>query len=227
MIYFIDADTNYLSGNEYHHLVKVLRVKVNTEINVSYNNLLYLCNVIEITDSKVYFEKVKLLKTDKLNNITLIQGIPKQKKFETVIKNCCYLGVRKLIFVKMIRSENDNIIVNNERINLIIKEACSLAKRSELLEVKVVNSLNLALNNLDIIYLADEDELKKSLKDYLCQDQKEMNIGVVIGPEGGIDKKERELIIKLGGLSITLGSLIFPTEYACIPTISIINELLK
>ena len=47
-----------------------------------------------------------------------------------------------------------------------------------------------------------------------------MNVGIIIGPEGGFEQKEIEDALEIGGKVISLGSRILRTETAAITTIA-------
>ena len=47
-----------------------------------------------------------------------------------------------------------------------------------------------------------------------------MNVGILIGPEGGFEKNEIEKLILEGGLPISLGKRILRTETAAITAVS-------
>ena len=66
--------------------------------------------------------------------------------------------------------------------------------------------------------IAYEEEKEKTLKSVLkkLENKDQINIGILIGPEGGIEPKEVEYITQKGGISVTLGNRILRTETASI-----------
>ena len=66
----------------------------------------------------------------------------------------------------------------------------------------------------DLFITAYEDEKKLTLKEVLRENNKIKNIAVLIGPEGGIDSKEIELLKQNGAKVVTLGNRILRTETA-------------
>lgn len=72
--------------------------------------------------------------------------------------------------------------------------------------------------------MAYEKEDKNTLKNELSKLTKEgLNIGIVIGPEGGIEKDEIDKLKQSGAKTITLGSRILRTETAAMYITSIIT----
>ena len=59
------------------------------------------------------------------------------------------------------------------------------------------------------------------------EENREFKIGIVIGPEGGIDPTEIEELTSAGAKSITLGKRILRTETVALAMVSIINYELE
>lgn len=74
--------------------------------------------------------------------------------------------------------------------------------------------------------MAYEEENTKTLKEVLKNNNTARKIGVLIGPEGGIDIKELQKLKENGAVIVTLGNRILRTETAPIVVASnIIYEL--
>ena len=81
------------------------------------------------------------------------------------------------------------------------------------------------LHEYDIVILAYEKEQKTTLKEVLRsikeKYQEEVKIAVIIGPEGGIDTKEVEMINKNNNVrTVTLGKRILRTETVAFSVLS-------
>ena len=81
------------------------------------------------------------------------------------------------------------------------------------------------LHEYDIVILAYEKEQKTTLKEVLRsikeKYQEEVKIAVIIGPEGGIDTKEVEMINKNNNVrTVTLGKRILRTETVALNVLS-------
>lgn len=98
----------------------------------------------------------------------------------------------------------------------------------------ITNIKNICNNKeqYDILIVAYEEEKENTLKQELqklkatqkrkCTNKQELRIGVVIGPEGGIDKEEIEALKNAGAKVITLGQRILRTETVALSILSII-----
>ena len=74
----------------------------------------------------------------------------------------------------------------------------------------------------DIILLAYENEKSNTIKTELekLDKTKNLQIGVVIGPEGGLSEEEVQRLIDSGAKCITLGKRILRTETASLVILS-------
>lgn len=85
-----------------------------------------------------------------------------------------------------------------------------------------INDLCKMIKDFDAVILAYEEEKENTLKNELKKLNKNesINIGVIIGPEGGIDKSEIEKLANAGAKVVTLGKRILRTETASLNIIS-------
>lgn len=81
------------------------------------------------------------------------------------------------------------------------------------------------IQNFDIVFLAYENENKKSFKQELEKiknTNENLNLAIIIGPEGGIDEEEVKQLESAGAKSVSLGKRILRTETASLAMVSII-----
>ena len=92
-------------------------------------------------------------------------------------------------------------------------------------EVISINEICNVINEYDIVLLAYEKEENNTLKKELLNlknKKKDLKIGIIIGPEGGLEQEEVDLLKQNGAKVITLGKRILRTETAAMVIISII-----
>ena len=111
-----------------------------------------------------------------------------------------------------------------ERWQAIAEAAAKQSKRTAVPEVCDILSYK--------EFIARAKELDLLLVPYECADgmaatkaalseiKSGMNVGIIIGPEGGFEQKEIEDALEIGGKVISLGSRILRTETAAITTIA-------
>ena len=80
------------------------------------------------------------------------------------------------------------------------------------------------ISEYDIVLVAYENEKINTLKDELTKVKAKNNlkIGIIIGPEGGLEQEEVELLKRNGAKVVTLGKRILRTETVALVLIGII-----
>ena len=231
----IEKDKIYLTDADVNHIANVLRKQVGDEINVcnmeTSNN--FLCKIEEINKENI---KCKIIKTvepeaESNINITIFQGIPKAEKMELIIQKCTELGVKHFVPVQMercvVKLDSKTEKKKIERWQKIAETAAKQSGRDIIPTIE--NSINLAklcnlIQKYDIVLLAYENEKENKLKNELkkLKNNRKLNIGIIIGPEGGLEKQEVEKLRLIGAKTITLGKRILRTETVGISMVSII-----
>ena len=154
---------------------------------------------------------------------------------ELIIQKTTELGINKIIPVDMIRCvvklDEKDIRKKTERWQKIAEGAAKQSKRDII--PKIENKLKLKevtnkIKEYDIFIVAYEEEEAQTLKQVLkkLENKNNYKIGILIGPEGGIDLKEIENLKENGAIIVTLGKRILRTETAPITMVSnILYEL--
>lgn len=238
--FFIEAnqmleDKITLFGKDVNHIANVLRKKVGDEINIC--NLStsenFLCQIKEINKEYIICQKQeKLQKDTELGaEITVFQGLPKAEKMELIIQKCTELGAKYFMPVQMercvVKLDSKSQAKKIERWNKIAETAAKQSGRNFIPKVENLINLQNLLNLIqkyDIVLLAYENEDEFSFKKALepLKSKENLKIGIIIGPEGGIDIKEVEQMEKAGAKTITLGKRILRTETVALAMTSII-----
>ena len=108
--YFINFNENdkyvKITGDDFHHLKNVLRMKRGDKFFLSNGELVYQVIIETLTNEFVLCELLnKVEENHELGvNVTIAQGMPKVDKFEFIIQKATELGVRELIPVLCDRS---------------------------------------------------------------------------------------------------------------------------
>ncbi|MBR1532684.1 MAG: RNA methyltransferase, partial [Eubacterium sp.] len=160
--------------------------------------------------------------------VTIYQGVPKGSKMEDIIQKCTELGVCKIVptLTKrcVSRPDEKGAKKKNERYSKIALEAAQQSGRGIIPEIAPQVTLKQALaddnSDLKIVFYEGGGEPLTSL---VAPDVK--SVSVYIGPEGGFDGDEVELI-KAGGASVaTLGKRILRTQTAPVAALTAIMLL--
>lgn len=224
--------------NDVKHLVRVLRGEVGELVELCVNHERELIGKIEtIEDQAVYFsiEDEKTVDRESPIQIDLYQGLPKADKMEWIVQKTVELGVNSVIPIQMTRSvakitdEKDNK-KKTERWQKIADEAAKQSKRLAKVEIKPCikfKSIESLVASYDLFLVPYELESSRGLKPLLAMQSSPIKkIGILIGPEGGIDELELEKLMGLGATPITLGPRILRTETAGIATVTMLQYAL-
>ena len=224
-----NADNFYISGTDYNHIKKVLRMKIGDTFLVSCNGISNLCELNKIEENiaiaKIIEENYN--DTNLPVEIYLFQGLPKADKMELIIQKTVELGVSAIIPTEMnrcvVKLEEKKKRQKQERWQAIAESAAKQSKRNSIPEVYETVSYKKALEiakDLDLLLVPNENkDGMKSTKEALKKIKSGMKIGIIIGPEGGFDENEIESAIDNGGNIISLGKRILRTETAAITAV--------
>ena len=216
---------NWEFGPEIKHQIKnVLRLHEGTQIEVCANQECFL-GMVSYHGKEAVFIKQKQLTQNKVFKVDVVQGLTIPKKCEFSIKHLTLYGARKIMFAPFHRSERKLKPLNLSRAETIAKEAAEIAKRFDVPEIRVLSALTeIDFTEYDLVLLADEEanyDKKFEFKNF-----KDKNILLIIGPEGGIDIRERKYFQSLSNCQIvSLGENILTTESAAIGILWALNNL--
>ncbi len=216
----------FIVGDDYNHIKNVLRMNTGDTFLVSCEGSSDLCRLAEIAPDTVVAEIIEqnYQNTNLPINIHLFQGLPKSDKLELIIQKTVELGVTSITPVAMKRSivklDDKKKKSKRERWQAIAAAAAKQSKRSVIPQVcEVIDYKQFAekAKELDLLLVPYEcaDKMAATV-DALSQIKSGMNVGIIIGPEGGFEKTEIERAREIGGKIISLGERILRTETAAI-----------
>jgi len=229
----IENNTIQILGTDVNHIKNVLRLKENDEIEIcdSDEQQSYLCKIIELEESFVKCDIVNKIEESRESNIevTIFQGLPKADKMELIIQKSVELGVYDITPVEMARCvvklNDKDKIKKIERWNKISEVAAKQSQRDIIPKINniiKISELANIISQYDGIILAYEKEKDYTIKQELqkLKMQNAQKIGIVIGPEGGLEEKEVEMLKNNGASVITLGKRILRTETVALNVLS-------
>lgn len=229
-----------ISGDDYNHMKNVLRLKAGENVLISDGeDKEYNCEIIGYDTDKecVYLDILDISGNSRElpTKITLFQGYPKGDKMETIIQKAVELGTFEIVPVMMKRSivklDSKKADKKVERFNNIALSAAKQAKRGIIPKVKSVVTMKEAVayaKDFDYMILPYEHaEGMAGSKEVLREAKNKERIAVFIGPEGGFEPSEVEMIEKVGGKTMTLGHRILRTETAGMTILSLLMFMLE
>ncbi|WP_391591869.1 16S rRNA (uracil(1498)-N(3))-methyltransferase [[Mycoplasma] cavipharyngis] len=214
-------DLLYLSAEDYHHAVNVLRIKLQEKVCCVYQNQPYLCQVDQISSNQIAcLILAKMPLTTKNYQTTFYLPVSKQKNWDLMVEKLTELGCDCFIPVYFHYSQKNDLI-RIERLNKIIISAAKQANRYYLPEVKQpiqFKEMIEQLKDYQIVLLADERCRNQKINNQLVN-KKIKNAALIVGPSAGFATHEFE-ILKDKVISIKLNDNILRSETAAISLIN-------
>lgn len=223
----------YIIGNDVNHIKNVLRAQIGETIEICNSDTTenFLCEIEKIEKEKIECEILEKIKSNVESNIhvTIFQGLPKSDKMEYIIQKSVELGVYDITPVEMKRcvvklNEKDKT-KKIERWTKISEVAAKQSGRDIIPKLNDFSNIKEICNlakDYDILLVAYEKEKENSLKNELkkIKENKMQKIGVIIGPEGGLEKEDVQSLELNGAKIITLGKRILRTETVALNVLS-------
>ena len=128
----------------------------------------------------------------------------------------------KRCIVKLNEKDKEKKIQRWQKIAEVAAKQCKrdiIPKINNITNVKLICNI---IQNYDIILVAYEKEKERTLKSELkkIKEYNQKNIGIIIGPEGGLDEDDVKLLEESGAKVITLGNRILRTETVALNVLS-------
>jgi 16S rRNA (uracil1498-N3)-methyltransferase len=222
-----------LDDGDVHHLLHVMRAKVNEEIEVVADNKLYSCFVKSLNPLEIVINYEIPQDSELPQEVTLFFALAKGDKIDFVVQKATELGVSHIVLVKTERCvtkfEKKDLSRKLERFNKIAKEASEQSHRLRIPSVEGVVDINNIPSSMlsDINLLAYEKEAG-STENFFDNIKKDKSISVMIGPEGGFSIKEVEMLEnKYNFHRVSLGKRILRTETAAVYALSVLGFILE
>ncbi len=218
----IEGDLLTVTGDHARHIGRSLRMRPGEELTLcDTRGTDCLCVVETVSDSAVL---VKVLErrpsdTEPTVAVTLYQGYPKGDKLETVIEKAVELGVTRIVPVlterSVARPDDKSAARKQERWQRRALEAAKQCGRGIIPQVEQLipfSQLGARMSAHDTALFCYElggIPLSKSPVTSGTAD-----VGIFIGPEGGISHPEAQALTEAGAVAVTLGPRILRTETA-------------
>ena len=211
----VDNGVAFLSKEEAHHAVDVMRLRAGDALQVIREGLIYEGTLISETEGTVRVGE-PLPSREPTVSVTLYQGLPKGDKMDLICQKCTEAGITRVVPVLMERcvAKTDAKDAEKKRLRWqrIAEEAAKQSGRAVVPEITLpvtVKQLAERLSGHELALVPWEEACGQSVRTAW---QGQRDVAVVIGPEGGISPKE--IALMASAVPVTLGPRIFRTETA-------------
>lgn len=220
--------------SEAQHAARVLRLRAGDAAEISDGE----GHIFSAEMTHVSREGVQARLLDRLPDreapldLTLYMGYPKAEKLELIVQKLTELGVRRIVPVVMARSvarpDARDAAKKRERYERIALEATKQCGRGRVCEVTEPMSWRAALEDMkarSLMLVPWEEAQGVRLGDVHDACPEMRDIGLLIGPEGGISEEEIADVQALGAQSVTLGPRILRAETAAMASAAVVMAL--
>jgi 16S rRNA (uracil1498-N3)-methyltransferase len=212
----VSAAQVVLESEESRHGLRVLRIRPGEGITVSNGRgEVVHATVVDAGHRLVADVTRRSTEPPPRPRITVFAAIPKAGKLDLVVQKLTELGVDAIRPFPAARSvsrwDDAKATKQTERLNAIAREAAKQSRRAWLPAVLVPAPLD-AIELPDPSFVLDE-EADNGLAAAL-PDEPPVDLGLIIGPEGGFARDEVATLTARGGRPASLGPLILRAETA-------------
>lgn len=232
----INDNRIFITDEDVNHIKNVLRLSIGEKIKICDKDQSknYITEIVEIKANEVVCNILEEVEGEAEGNVELhiYQGLPKADKMELILQKGTELGVSKFIPVALkrciVKLDGKDAIKKIDRWQKITEVASKQSGRDivpEVSNIETINDICNKINEYDLVMLAYELEENNYIKTELLNikgTKEKYKIAIVIGPEGGIDDKEAEMLEKAGAKIVSLGKRILRTETVALQVSSIV-----
>ena len=226
----ISGNTAVITGEDVKHISKVLRMAPGDKVMLcDGEGWQYLAEIASISKDDVSLDIIssEQSKAEPPVRITLYQGLPKGDKMELIVQKCVELGISEIVPVAaercVVRVKPNEFGGKRTRYRRVAYEAAKQCGRGVIPQIGDITTFKAAdMTRHDLIVIAYEDEKGTTLKSLLRANAEAKDIAVIIGPEGGLERAEVDMLIQKGGHAVTLGPRILRTETAGMAAVAMI-----
>ena len=220
-----------VAGDEAHHAIKVLRIKLGEEILVSDGAGNWVRAVVENIEKKTLMAKVleRGFQEEKSPRLIVVQGLPKSDRVKDAIEILVESGVDLIIPWQADRSISK---WQKDSLGKWQSAAVAATKQSRRFrKPEIVDGLSLSqlleIESENSAFLVMHESATTKLSEVVTSKFAGMSeIIIVIGPEGGISDSELALLEGAGAHIVGLGPEVFRSAHAGGAALSAVSALI-
>ncbi len=218
-----------VTGDEAHHLTRVLRVEPGERYEISDNESVYLAEVETARKAEVSFVVIEKLRGREPGLETeLYAALIRFERLEWMLEKATELGLSRFHAFPAERSEKGLEMAARKRLprwERVAREASEQSRRTVLPRIcEPLDDLPLLARNLTTGFLLDElPDAPPILSAVPKERGLEDRVGILVGPEGGWTERERIRLAAAGWTRVSLGTQVLRAETAAIAALAIVN----
>jgi len=218
-----------ITGENAHHLTRVLRVEVGQKFEITDNERAWLASVEAARKDLVRFNVIEELPPGPaLPEITLYLALIKFERFEWAVEKATELGVTRIVPVEANRSEHGLFAgaqKRSERWRRIAREASEQSRRLQVPVIGDALRLSEALKDKAThrCWFDEQPGAQPLLDTFRFGDGE--SAALLIGPEGGWIDAERLQFNAASWTAVSLGPLVLRAETAVCAALGVLSQM--
>ena len=211
-----------LVGDEFHHAVHVLRLKIGSLIRIidgEGHAFIARIKEIDLKRQKAYLEVLETTwAADPELKVSLITAVPRPARMDFLVEKATEIGVDRIIPVRFNRTER-TLSGKTERWRKIAISASKQCGRASIPKIYSTTSLEDALKlvaDCELKLAADPDA-----EPHLIELNLKERAAIVVGPEGGFTDDEKDLLENHNFTFFNLGVRVLRVETAAIVALAV------
>jgi len=229
--FFVDAihhQQAQITGDDAHHLTRVLRVEKGQRFEISDNSSVFLADVVEARKDRVLFQVLeKVSDRPPAVHLSLLISLIKFDRLEWILEKATELGVCSFILIEADRCEKGLACASAKRITRwrrILMESSQQSRRDRLPELFEPAPLREGISRqFSHRYMLEEEVAPPILTQTPRRPSQDDHAGLLLGPEGGWTDRERQWALELGWSPVSLGPNILRSETAAIAAVAVLT----
>ena len=203
------------------HMTRVLRLKIDEEVNVfDGEGLSAICRISAISRNTITLKRISSVESSNIEAEKIICIIPfiKKDNFHFMLQKLTEIGVSHLILYRPDLIDQSiarkDILKLAEKAEEVVISACKQCGSNFLPKMSISENLSAALSNLDVaesVYAFDIEAIKAFETTELTD---QVSISFVTGPESGFSEEEKSFLSNNGAKIRLIGKNVLRAETA-------------
>ncbi|MCF6271510.1 MAG: 16S rRNA (uracil(1498)-N(3))-methyltransferase [Melioribacteraceae bacterium] len=225
----IEKSIYKISDDRFLHIKNILKSEVGDVVEIGLlNSLIGSAEVLEISEAKVLLKTISFKeKIETSYKVDIICALPRPQTLKKVLNTCATMGVSNLYLIRSEKVEKSYFhspLLNEANYSKYLREGLSQGKRTDLPKVSIHNKFKIFFENYfdeidnNSICLLAHPNTENYLNKIKFENQK--NIILSIGPEGGWNDFELNLMEAKGFVKFKLSENILRVENAVTAALS-------
>jgi 16S rRNA (uracil1498-N3)-methyltransferase len=223
-----------LAGAQFHHAANVLRLKPGDNVSLfTRSGAEYKARIEAVRSGSMILEVMSESRPRAQGSLelTLIQGLVRGPAMDLIVQKCAELGAARLVVVEMMRStarlgpkQQAGWRAKQQRWQKIADRAAEQCGAPRPMQVSIARDLEQAVREQEppALVALHEEESAAGLRQVLKRLRGARSLALLIGPEGGLDPREVEMLKGLGAQFASLGPRILRAETAALAACAIV-----